>query len=175
MYCYTNLSINFLVTQKITIKDTQADTHTQSYHRDTCTRSHTCSHTHKIKCAILDLALWTYGAVCIDLLVWLAMQCKIIIFYFLKRPCFIEWRSLPFSGLQAETPSPGEIKFTLEHIDINGPHEYVHAYAVMAGIWLLSFAAQPLFWVLFCFFLTYFFLKANHPTPRSLPDKTDAF
>lgn len=28
---------------------------------------------------------------------------------------------------------------------------------------------------LFCFFLTFFFLQANHPIHRSLPDKTDAF
>lgn len=66
MYCYTNLSINFPSDRKITIM-LHRRTHTN-------TRSHT--YTQKQRCAICDLALWTHGAVCIDLLVRVAMQCN---------------------------------------------------------------------------------------------------
>lgn len=77
----------------------------------------TCNHTHtptpaqarmltstqkqKQNRAILDLALWTYGAVCIDLLVWVAMQCK-------NRFVFCRMTSpFPLDGPHSPTLGPG--------------------------------------------------------------------
>lgn len=53
---------------------------TNMFHRHAHAHAHAGPLIHKRKknpkCAIYDLALWTYGAVCIDLLVWVAMQCN---------------------------------------------------------------------------------------------------
>lgn len=47
------------------------------------------------KCAIYDLALWTYGAVCIDLLVWVAMQCYVFEQW---HPFPLGWAALTYTG-----------------------------------------------------------------------------
>lgn len=106
---------------------------------DTCTRGHACSHTHEIKMrhsgfGTLDVwssLHWSAG------LGGHAVQNnneKNKIKKKKKKDCFVEWHPFPVSGPRAQTPHPGEIKFTLDHIDINGPYEYLHTYAVMAGI-----------------------------------------
>lgn len=103
LFCHINQNFNELLYKslnkfpsdtKITIK-LHKRTHTRTTwthsnagtqtHRQARMLSYTHAHTqkqktttekHRKKCAILDLALWTYGAVCIDLLVWVAMQCN---------------------------------------------------------------------------------------------------
>ena len=86
LFCHINQNFNVLLYKsfnkfpsdtKITIMlHRRTLTRTTWTHAHTYSHRHTCIHTHKTKCAVHDLALWTCGAVCIDLLVWVAMQCN---------------------------------------------------------------------------------------------------
>ena len=121
LFCHINQNFNVLLYKsfnkfpsdtKITIM-LHRRTHTTATHAhartQTHTRRHTCSDTRertkkkkKKKCAILDLALWTYGAVCIVLLVWVAMQCNncYVLFYFFRRmtSLSLKWAALTYTG-----------------------------------------------------------------------------
>lgn len=75
-------------------------THTHSHSPET--HSHTCRHTHsRKKCAICGLALWTYGAVYIDLLVWVAMQCNNRYVFWRMTSLSLVWATLTYTRPQA--------------------------------------------------------------------------
>lgn len=91
-------------------------------------RQHTRTHAHKTKCAILDLALWTYGAVCIDLLVWVAMQCNN------RYVCRMTSLSLKWATLHTLTQGPGYKYSSHETTSTCTDHMNTGAHTVMAGI-----------------------------------------
>lgn len=125
-FCHINQNFNVLLyksfhkfpsDRKITIM-LHRRTHTN-------TRSHT--YTQKQRCAICDLALWTHGAVCIDLLVRVAMQCN---------NCYVCRTSLslrPHVGRPSSHTRPGlQINVYWKHMYRS--HEYWCTDRVMAGV-----------------------------------------
>lgn len=119
LFCHINQNFNVLLYKsfnkspsdtKITImlhRRTHAYTPTTRTHAHTHTHSpethsHTCRHTHsRKKCAICGLALWTYGAVYIDLLVWVAMQCNNRYVFWRMTSLSLVWATLTYTRPQA--------------------------------------------------------------------------
>lgn len=140
---------------------------------DTCTQGHACSHTHEIKCAILDLALWTYGAVCIVLLVWVAMQCKTIIQK--KKTMFRRMTSLSLKWAASTNTTTRRNKVYIRlhwHKQTVWIHTHLRSYG--RNMWLLENNKMK-HQVIICSpnpLLCFFQLKKNPPPPQFPPDKT---